>query len=205
MKIYFKFEKKFKMDSSTALNIIKDDILIKFHENNWEQNHSIQYNFCSYMFSNNFEVNIQSQIFSTKIIIHILTLDQSYSTIILLYHHLPINDRDDISSQIENFVKLIYTLNQHYQYSKVLDRIILKTEKVKQEELYTASRLIKHKPIETCCVCTDLNIVLTKCGHNLCRECFLQMKKVNNVNCPLCREILVDEYYDDEEDAIRNV
>lgn len=46
---------------------------------------------------------------------------------------------------------------------------------------------------EECCVCLNEISTITKCGHRLCVDCLIEMTKNNNeINCPMCRKIIVD-------------
>ena len=52
---------------------------------------------------------------------------------------------------------------------------------------------------QECCVCLEPTNSITDCGHHLCICCFTEMykkttNKSNRINCPLCREIIVEEH-----------
>lgn len=47
--------------------------------------------------------------------------------------------------------------------------------------------------IEECCTCFKKNVVKTKCGHNLCRCCFVALYPDDDqkeILCPVCNTIL---------------
>jgi hypothetical protein len=83
------------------------------------------------------------------------------------------------------------------------DKLYDTVEKKKEAEDYKeAEDFFLRKKAEDCCVCFEINIVKTKCGHNLCRSC--AFKLFDKFDCPICREKLgcscMDCESDDESD-----
>jgi len=52
---------------------------------------------------------------------------------------------------------------------------------------------------DDCCVCHDSTLTKTDCGHHLCVQCWVSLKKMK---CPICRECIkyINEESDEEDD-----
>jgi hypothetical protein len=88
----------------------------------------------------------------------------------------------DIKSAIKF---LLCDLRKKYTYSKVFDTITLKETVDDDERNMIADSILCNQPkIDKCCVCYDVNLLYTKCDHNLCRICYY---KNENRKCPVCR------------------
>ena len=65
------------------------------------------------------------------------------------------------------------------------------SEKDEIEDEIFAKMFLKHSEINECSVCMEKNVVITQCGHNLCRICFDKIKKIDTcTTCPICRSCL---------------
>jgi hypothetical protein len=103
--------------------------------------------------------------------------------------------------KIKELLGVIHDLKNTHFYSKILDAIIDKNSK---DELVCKSKFfLVSKEIEECCVCYEKNTVLTECGHNLCRICYIKCAVLCDcecpthakiVNCPLCKNQLTHIY-----------
>lgn len=103
-------------------------------------------------------------------------------------------------SKIEDLVSFLFNdFRKDYAYSKILDKIELKTElKDKEKTKYSYYFLCENKKMDKCCVCYDYNLVVTNCGHNLCRICYNNIKEIIDEDndyqptkyCPMCRQMI---------------
>lgn len=103
-------------------------------------------------------------------------------------------------SKIEDMVAFLFNdFRKDYTYSKILDKIELKSEiKEKEKTKYSYYFLCENKKMDKCCVCYDHNLVTTNCGHNLCRICYNNIKEVIDEDndfqpcklCPMCRQMI---------------
>lgn len=183
------------MNYDKALEVISDDIVIQFHDNDWETKYRINYFFEKYNFSENLKPDIECNFYSYRFTVNILLGEFRQ-----VEKNFKIKDDDDILLKIKEVIKFVYDIKNKYEYSKILDKFVLKENKNKKEELFEASCILKHEKIEDCCVCYDSNIVETKCGHNLCRVCNEKMLKIDDhPKCPLCRNCLVCNENDDDD------
>lgn len=187
---------------------IKDDILIKFHENNWEQNSFIYYNIGSHNFREFLNINMTLKITIAKLTLSIqMEGYRSYTCNTWIEKSVNlINDVDDgfddIEQKVIGILDFIYNFRFEYKYSKLLDKILPKNNIVEKENIHTSLMFINHKEIENCSVCMEENKVLTPCCHNLCRECFYKIsKKTDHPLCPLCRECITC-YNEDENENV---
>ena len=97
----------------------------------------------------------------------------------------------NIKKKLELFLKNIYNLNKDYVYSKITDNLVFISEKDEIEDEIFAKMFLKHSEINECSVCMEKNVVITQCGHNLCRICFDKIKKIDTcTTCPICRSCL---------------
>ena len=99
----------------------------------------------------------------------------------------------DPEETIVNILKfLLHDFRKNYYYSKIIDEIIeLENKTVAEKTRMARLKLVDNKNLEACCVCYELNILLTKCNHNVCRKCIIVIcNKVSNSTCPLCRDNL---------------
>ena len=103
--------------------------------------------------------------------------------------------------KLKELLEMIYELKNTHFYSKILDEIIDKNSK--DELVYKSKFFLNSKEIEECCVCNEKNTVLTECGHNLCRICYIKCAVLCEcecpthgkiVYCPLCRKQLTHIY-----------
>ena len=109
-----------------------------------------------------------------------------------------INETFTTIDQALSYLNSIFDENGSIRYSKITDHIYENTDEQKHFEKLKTAKLCLINKLEECCICNDLNIVLTKCGHNLCRYCFSKMYKLENcceehakkVLCPLCKNEL---------------
>lgn len=192
------------MDFKKALEIVKDDLLIKYHENDWNKTDLFIYKINNYKFSENFYINIICNIYPTKVIINFPIKDLSdsnvYKTEFFLKKIFKIND-DTIEKDFENIILFIHNFKNDFEYSKILGHFISKSIRKREEELYIAKTILAHDKIESCCVCYESNKLFTICDHNLCIECYLNLYKQNpNTKCPMCRKKLNDDEEEDEDD-----
>jgi hypothetical protein len=100
-----------------------------------------------------------------------------------------INNCGDLIERILKF--LLFDFRQKHIYSKIKDEIIpIETKDVIEKKQIAKYILVDNYYIENCCVCLENNVNYTKCKHNLCRLC-----KINIINtgvnkcCPICRNI----------------
>lgn len=100
-----------------------------------------------------------------------------------------INNCGDLIERILKF--LLFDFRQKYIYSKIIDEIIpIETKDIIEKKQIAKYILVDNYFIENCCVCLENNVNYTKCKHNLCRLC-----KINIINtgankcCPICRNI----------------
>ena len=116
-------------------------------------------------------------------------------------------------SDIKEIITFLYTkFRKEYTYSKITDKIEKKTDLLYQERkevsylmLMKNISFVEIKSVLSCCVCFEPNFLLTKCNHNLCRKCYLNIEKKKceecneeyNINCdyeykpcPMCRGVL---------------
>ena len=51
-----------------------------------------------------------------------------------------------------------------------------------------------------CCVCLEKCTTETECHHSLCSTCLIEISKQKQiVTCPMCREVLIDQYKNENE------
>ena len=186
---------------------IKDDILVKFHENNWEQNSYLYYSFGSYNFVEFLDINITLKITLEKLTLSIqmegyrpYTSNSWIAKSVNLINNVD-DGFDDIEKKVIEILDFVYNFKFDYKYSKLLDKILSKKDILEKEKMHRSFMYIKHKDIENCSVCMDENKVTTPCGHNLCRDCFYKIRKKNDHPlCPLCRECMVCQTEEEEID-----
>lgn len=44
-----------------------------------------------------------------------------------------------------------------------------------------------------CPICFDKTFCMFSCGHHCCKKCFVELKKKDTVNCPVCRQQIMNE------------
>lgn len=104
---------------------------------------------------------------------------------------------DTIESSL-TYLNNIFREDGSIKYSKVVDEIFESDEKLKYEEQVNVAKRTIINNVSECCVCGDINDVLTKCNHNLCRYCFSKMYRlerccsehsdyVKRILCPICK------------------
>ena len=178
----------------TASTILLDDIKSKYDELDHKEKCSFEYNTYSYKF-NDIIVDIFSIIYEEKIIIRIILEQEVLLTKVIQM------DSKNVIEKIKEYIYYLYNLSSNYTYSRILDSLVLKELQEKEEKKVIAKMFIKHDKVEDCCVCMELNTIITKCGHNLCRPCLSKMYKNNkHVNCPLCRKCLCPSCQEDDDD-----
>ena len=182
-----------------ASEIILEDIHHKYVDVDWKEKCSFEYNTYSYKFNDEMIVYINTRIYEEKILSRVI-LNQE----VLLSRVFQI-EGENIFEKIKEYINFIYNLTYNYNYSRILDSLIIKEFQQKEEKKAIAKIFIKHDTIENCSVCMEQNTVLTRCGHNLCRICLSKMyMNKRHVSCPLCRKCLCpaceEEDMDDEDD-----
>lgn len=187
------------MNLETAVKLISDDILINFYENDWENKSYFYYNFDTFNI-NNICCKLYLYVTPTSVNINI----KLGSKILLSYLYIIKEENENIDKLFQEIVKYIYDIPNNYTYSKLLDQLILNLKVKEKEEYVTALNVITHKPTTNCGVCYDINSVLTDCNHNLCRECYYNIKKKSNKysscqKCPICRT-QIKNYESDSDD-----
>lgn len=116
-------------------------------------------------------------------------------------------------SDIKEIITFLHTkFRKEYIYSKITDKIEKKSDLLYQERKEVSYLMLMKnisfseiKSVLSCCVCFEPNFLLTKCNHNLCRKCHLNIerKKCEECNdeydincayeykpCPMCRGVL---------------
>jgi hypothetical protein len=178
-----------------ASKIILEDIISKYDDIDWNEKCSFEYNTYSYKFNNDeIIVDIHTRIYEEKILSRVI-LNQE----VLLSKAFQI-ENGNVIKKIDEYIHYIYNLTYNYNYSRILDSLVIKELQEKEEKKAMAKIFIKHDTIENCCACMEQNTVLTRCGHNLCRICLSKMyKNKKHVNCPLCRKCLCPACEEDDE------
>lgn len=97
------------------------------------------------------------------------------------------------------------------QYVLMFKKIWLTNKKEKEEEREKMKKTIEslnrinNTENTECPVCMEsignINNCVSKCGHRFCLECLLKSYKKKN-SCPLCRENLIEDEYEDLPDLI---
>jgi hypothetical protein len=129
-----------------------------------------------------------------------LLLGKCYNIPVYYQHE---NNKNTTAEKVIESLKFIYDLKENYEYSSVLDKLVLKSTKTKTENIHISSLILTHKEIDECCVCYTPNTVLSFCGHNLCRCCYIKISSGDNCSqCPICRRCFHIEHrgYDDDTD-----
>ena len=186
------------MDIDTSVNVLKNIILKLYDSHKLEdEDEYIEYNFLEYNFiyddNSEIQIDIFCKFFLDRIILNVINynyfFDDDYNHLL----HISIQDVNDTNREekLDKFFKIIYNLNVNYSYSKIIDKLVLNSEKHEIENEMFARSFLKHTNIDECCVCNDQNIVLTNCKHNLCRICYYKIKKhILCTLCPICRTCL---------------
>jgi len=123
---------------------------------------------------------------------------QSLINGVLLQRNVTLFTKEFYGSDIEHIIIsilkfLLYDFRKKFCYSKIIDEIVSNDLKKDGERRRMARlKLIENKALENCCVCFEYNIINTKCNHNVCRKCIINIIKRNfeSSSCPLCRELL---------------
>ena len=182
----------------TASTILLEDIMNKYEDIDWKEKCSFEYNTYCYKFNDEIIVDIHTRFYVDKIISRV-----SLNHEVLLSKIFQI-ESENVTEKIKEYIKYLYTLTYNYNYSRILDSLVIIESQEKEEKKAMAKIFIKHDTIENCSVCLEQNTVLTRCGHNLCRICLCKMyKNKKHVNCPLCRKCLCpacEEEEDNDED-----
>ena len=179
------------MDLDNSVNILKNIILKLYDESKLEDENSyFEYNFLEYKFiydnSSAIQIDLFCKFFVDRIILNAINYnyfnDDDYNHLL----HISICDVNDTNREekIVDFFKIIYNLNSDYTYSKIVDKLVLNSEKHDLENEILAKSFLKHSMINECSVCNEQNSILTKCNHNLCRICHFKIKRL--IICPLC-------------------
>lgn len=184
------------MDLEKSVDILKNCILKMYDEVDLlDENSYFEYNFTDYEFSydnNIFKFDIFCKFFNDRFVMNAVNYEYSSSADFNILLHISFLDIDtDIEEKLEIFLKNIYNLNKNYVYSKITDNLVSISEKNDIENEIFAKMFLKHTEINDCSVCMEKNVVITDCGHNLCRICFDKMKKKDSCTlCPICRKCL---------------
>lgn len=114
---------------------------------------------------------------------------------------------------IMDFVEFFMTFREDYKYSKIFDKFITidggiddEYEESELEHLFLQYEANPYREYK-CAVCYSPSATFTKCGHNVCRECFSSIKKDNEKccdncrykACPICREKFVIGTIEDDD------
>ena len=186
------------MNLETAIKLVSEDILVEFYENDWDNKTYFYYNFDKYKIGN---ICCKIQLYVKPSCVNI-KLKLGNKILLSNIHKI---DEENIEHTFQEIVRYIFHIPNKYKYSKLLDELVLNTELERKEEYITAVSIITHEPINNCSVCYDENSVLTDCNHNLCRECYYNIKKKLSKNlsfpkCPICRT-QIKNYESDDEDS----
>ena len=120
--------------------------------------------------------------------------DDEYETI--LYTCCREVSYNDFYEECKNTVKKLLNLNRLYIYSKILDKIVKKSNYNKELELNIAKNFICGIDTESteCCICLEKNspdLKILCCSQSLCRCCMASLKELH---CPMCRTCYESEH-----------
>ena len=128
-------------------------------------------------------------------------------------HILDSTDEPDFNSLTLKTLKRIASLRgikvslSKIEYILMFKKIWLTKRKEREEEkqklkktIESLNRIENENEQIDCPVCMEplgkLNNCVSKCGHKFCLECLLKSYRKKN-NCPMCREELIEDDYDD--------
>lgn len=83
-----------------------------------------------------------------------------------------------------------------FLYSSLKELYVVKTntgQVLSHENQFILQKQIEKNKLCIICESNEINTVFYKCGHKLaCLKCFQKLKKRKQLNCPICRSVIVD-------------
>ena len=100
--------------------------------------------------------------------------------------------------EINNLLSKLKTDMEKFKFDKLTGKFIKDAEKITANNIGIDIFGDNYLNCAECCVCYEKTCTLTDCSHNLCVECWSNVKKKE---CPLCRKYLhINEYAESDEE-----
>ena len=93
------------------------------------------------------------------------------------------------------YMKLICYIDFHFKSEMRLKE--LNGELSEDDEEYIIKMVFVREGAEDCCICFENSFTTTTCGHSICNSCSTELYEScgGQPNCPLCRNVLELEVY----------
>ena len=88
------------------------------------------------------------------------------------------------------------------KFDKLMGKFVIPNGKITTNNIGIDIFADTYSTAEECCVCYEKTYTKTACEHNLCVECWSNVKKKS---CPICREYLWAKEYDSDSDDSDNL